>query len=481
MIKFLKNKVLLYTLSRYLTYGIQFVNSLLIAKYLGVYYLGVWGFITLTLQYLLRLNLGVSNATNAITSIHRSDNKYVSQVVGVSVVLLLVLSFVILLMFASVRFFAFEIGEKYSFVNYLPCVVIVAILNHFNLLFSNIFRVYGKLLAIMVNQSLLPIGILLVTFFLKGEDLLWALIMVSVIAAFISFLFFLLTSPVSFKPVFNWELAKKIQIKATYLFLYNACFYLILISTRTFISSYYSVENFGLFTFSFTLASTVLLLFQSFSFLIFPKLLNRFSSKSNEEITHLLNVLRKGYITITHFFSYIVILLFPFLIKLFPQYISTVNTFIIIVLTNALYTNSFGYPELIIAKEKEKMISLIAVFALILNVFLCCFFVFFLRVSYEYVMLATMFTYLIYIISLAQYGRGLLLKGKPLINTLKDIFSFKWLIPYVLCILLMFLKKDKDWLYITPIFIFVILNYKEFINVFNLAKSIVRKPDIIDI
>lgn len=443
--------------------------------------MGVWGFITLVLQYLLRLNLGVSNASNAIASIHKTDKEYVSRVVGVSVLLLLTLSLIILFTFTGMNYFSISIGEKYSFVKYIPYVIIISVLNHFNLLFSNIFRVYGKLFAIVVNQSALPLGMLLVTFFFKGEDLLWALVIVSVLAALVSFLFYLITSPVSFKPIVDWELVKTVQLKGAYLFLYNACFYLIVISTRSFVSANYSVEEFGLFTFSFTLASTVLLLFQSLSFLIFPKMINRLSKKNNEETIQLLHTLREGYITVTHFCSYIAIFLYPFLIKFFPEYTSTLEVFVVIVLTNALYTNSFGYPGLIIAKEKEKAISFIATCALLLNVLLCWFCVSIIKVSYEYVMLATIVVYFIYTFSIVKYGRGLLMKNDTTINTLKSFLSIKWLLPFILSLVITLFNKDNEWLYILPMIIFAILNYKGFINVFKLAKSILYNPNVIDI
>ena len=46
----LKNPAILYMLSRYGTYAIQFVNSIFIAVYMGPYYLGIWGFINLIIS-----------------------------------------------------------------------------------------------------------------------------------------------------------------------------------------------------------------------------------------------------------------------------------------------------------------------------------------------------------------------------------------------------------------------------------------------
>ena len=41
----LKNKVFVYLFTRYFTYGLQFIMSLIIAVRLGPYYLGIYGYI----------------------------------------------------------------------------------------------------------------------------------------------------------------------------------------------------------------------------------------------------------------------------------------------------------------------------------------------------------------------------------------------------------------------------------------------------
>jgi O-antigen/teichoic acid export membrane protein len=477
----LKNKVFLYTSSRYATYALQFLNSLLIAKYLGVYYLGIWGFITLVLQYLMKLNFGISNATNAIASINKSDEKYVAQIVGVSITLLSLLTILILLFFVGANYLSIDIGAKYSFIKYSPYIIVIAILNNFNLFFSNIFRVYGKLVAIALNQSIVPIALLIATFLYKGEGLLWALIIANLIAVCLAFIFFLFTSPVPIKPKINWGLVKKIQIKATYLFIYNACFYLIILSTKTFISEYYTIKEFGFFTFAFSLANSVLLLFESMSFLIFPKLLNRFSTKSNEEAVKLLNMLRNSYITISHFSIHIIILLYPFLINLMPEYQSTGKTFTIIALTTVIYTNSFGYQGLIIAKEKEKVISLIVFIALVLNILLSYVFVKYLNFSYEFVMLSTMITYFIYIFHITKYGRKLISVNTNFISIFLDVFPVKWMLPFGMSIIITFYFYDLKFLYISPIIFFILFNFKGLIKTYEIVKKIMYNPNVIDI
>lgn len=481
MEKILKNKVIWYTFTRYLTYVIKFISSLLIAKYLGPYYLGVWGFVNLILLYLSRFNFGISNSVNAIISVHKHNNKYVGEVIGVGASLLLLLSLIIFLFFMGIHLLGIDIGAKYSFMKYVPYVILIAILSHFNLFFSNVFRVYGKIAIIAFNQSIQPISVLLVAFFYRGEELLFALIITFLITVLLSFSLYVIYSPVSFKPRFYCDLAKKIQKKALFLFIYNASFYLIIITTKSFISNYYSVTEFGIFTFAFTLASAVLLLFEAISFLIFPKLLNRFSSNDNVKAVSLLNILRDSYITISHFSMHLIIFLFPFLLKLFPEYESANKVFVFIGLTVVTYTNSFGYQGLIIAKEKERALSLIAFLALVLNIVLNFVLTNIISVSFDYVILATMLTYFIYVFILSIYGRKTINLDNGFFPTLIEVFPIKWMLPYILSLVLTVYFHAYIWVYIIPPILFIMLNKEGLKNTFYLALKIIHNPQITDI
>lgn len=481
MFVILKNKVVWYTFSRYFTYAIQFVASLLIAKYLGAYYLGVWGFITLVLQYLARINFGISNATNAFASIYKSDEKYVEKVVGVGVSLLLLLCLLLLFFFMASYSLGIEIGKRYSFIHYLPYVVAIAVFSHYNLFFSNIFRVYGKLFAIAISQSLIPVSWLIAALFFKGEQLLLALVIANLVAAILSFFLFVFTSPVPLKPQLCYSLAREIQKKGLYLFIYNASFYLIIITTRSFVSKYYTITEFGYFTFAYTLANTVLLLYQSMSFLIFPKLLNRFAINNNERANALLTELRGSYVTICHFSVHLFILLYPFLLFFFSEYQSTGRVFVVTALTIVIYTNAFGYQGLIIAKEKETVIAFVSFGALVLNVILNFILILLVKVPFELVMLATMSTYLIYVFILAKFGRKIIGVTHSLSATFFDVFNVKWMLPFVISILITIYSYKFHGLYFIPLIIFITLNFKGLLGTYSLAKKILKNPNVIDI
>ncbi|MDD4672226.1 MAG: hypothetical protein PHI03_04770 [Bacteroidales bacterium] len=478
--KVVKNKVLHYVFSRYATYLVQFVNSLFIAVYLGPYYLGIWGFITLIIQYLNQINFGISHSVNAIISIHKKKEWYVQKVIGTALTMLAVLSIVVILFFLTNKIFHLNIGSKYNFSTYALAVAGIGVLAYYNSLFAVVFRVYGKIMEIAINQSAFPVLMLIAILCFKGENLIWALVGANLLAFSVSLCLYILKSPVKLKPLFIGRLAKSIQVKGWHLFIYNTSFYFIVISTRSFVSFYYSVEEFGYFTFAFALANTVLLLLQSFSFLIFPKLLNRLACASNEKVVELLNQLRDAYITTSHLLVHFAILFFPLFILLFPQYNQSANAFKLIALTVVLYTNSFGYSGLLIAKNKEKKLSHLSFLSLIINIIIAFVLSAVFHVPFSFVITATMVSYFIYVFILGRMGRKLVNLNLSTFEVLKDIYPIKLILPYILNICFIFLSIN-EWFFIIPVVLFIALNYKTLVQIKNIAKTIVIKPEFIDI
>jgi O-antigen/teichoic acid export membrane protein len=474
------NKVLHYVFSRYATYFIQFVNSLFIAVYLGPYYLGVWGFINLIIQYLAQINFGIPYSVNAIASVNKNKEKYVSEVIGTSITMLIALSLFIIILFIANNLLGFNFGGKYNFSTYAPLVCLIAVLGYFNGLFVCIFRIYGKLFEIIVNQSLFPVLMLITILIFKGENLLWALVIANSISVILSFFLLVFRSPVKIIPALNWQLTKAIQIKGWHLFVYNTSFYLIMLSTRSFVSGYYSVLEFGFFTFSFSLSSAILLFLDSVSSLVFPKLLNRFATAANEHINEIMETVRDAYITLSHALIHFAILLFPVFLLFFPKYQSATDAFRIISLTVVLYTNSFGYQGLLIARGKEKKLGFIAFGALCINILIATILVIFLKVPYTLVILSTLFTYFVYVFTLGLYGRKELNLSVSFVSIVKDVYPLSMFIPFLtsLCFIIF---SVPDIYFVIPILLFFILNRKRLYHIKDVIKKVIVDPNFINI
>ena len=476
----LKNKVVLFIFSRYGTYFIHFINSLFIAVYLGPYYLGVWGFITLITQYMNHLSFGISDSVTAIISVNKGKEFYIQKVIGTAITMLLLLSVIAIAFFTANHIFNLNLGGKYGFSTYVPVVVLIGILGYFNTLFNHIFRVYGRLFEIAFSQTIYPLLILFSIIFFKDSELLWALVGANFLAFLSSFILYLVKSPVKIKPMFNLRLFKRIQIKGWHLFVYNTSFFFIVITTRTLVSGFYSVKEFGYFTFAFSLANVILLLLQAFSYLIFPKLLNRFASSSNSQNSDMLEKLRDAYVTTSHLLIHVAILFFPLFLLLFPQYETASEAFKLIALSVVLYTNSFGYSGLLIAKGYEKKLGRVAFSALLINITVALVLIKLIHVPFTLVVISTMVSYFIYVFMLGRMGRKMLKLNTSFISIAKDIYPIRLLVPYILSLGFIFFSVPNKY-FILPLILFLIINFRVLSKLKTIFKTVILNPNFINI
>jgi len=478
--KSVSNPAIIYMLSRYGTYIIQFVNSMFIAVYLGPYYLGIWGFINLIIGYIGQINFGISQSVNVLVSVNKQDEAYSKKIINNGMSLMLILSLLIAVFFGFIYFYRIEMGEKYEFTQFILPVILLTMISHITSYLSGFFRIYGHILSIAVYQSIYPILVLLVIPFFRGIELVWAMLIVNIFSFLLALVYFILKSPVKLGIQFEWDTVKFIQKKGWHLFVYGASFYLIILTTNAFISGNYEVEEFGYYTFSYSLANVVLLLLNSISFLVFPKMLNRFASSTNVEVQQLLSSVRAAFISLSHLLIHSVILLYPVFIYFFSQYESTVEVFRLTALTVVLYTNSFGYQGYLMAKGEEKKIALVAFSALIMNIVLCYIMINFFNVPFSMVILATMLTYFFYVHVSAKLGRKKLELKDDFINTLKDVFPIRMMLPFAVSIILIFLEAN-NWLFVIPIILFAGLNFKDLRTVKDIVIRLIKNPNFVNI
>lgn len=474
------NPAIIYMISRYGTYIIQFINSLFIAVFLGPYYLGIWGFITLVIGYIGQINFGVSHSVNVIISVNKQDEAYVKKMIGNGISMILILCFAVLVFLSMEKLGIIQIGTRYSFSKYILPVTVVALLTHVNGYFSNIFRVFGKIYAIAINQSLYPIIVLFLIPFFRGESLLWAMLWANSAAFVISFILYLIQMPVEIKPLIDWSIFKFIQIKGWHLFIYNTSFYLILLTTKSFISSNYEVKEFGYFTFSYSLANVILLLLNSISFLVFPKLLNRFANSTNEQTANILNSVRAAYISLSHLLIHFVIMLFPVFLLFFSDYSASSSVFKFTALTVVLYTNSFGYQGVLMARGKEKQIAIIAFSALMLNIALAAILVYVVKVPFSMVIVATLLSYLIYVFVLGIFGRKIIMLKTNFITVLRDVYPWRMMVPFIISLALAFLTVPEIY-FIIPFLLYVVLNFRDLLKIKEVSLQVIKNPDFVNI
>jgi len=431
------------------------------------------------LNYFSQINFGISYSINVILVqikiIFLLSYKYISS----AYYLTGILSILVILIALYYYVFGISFLDKYELHSSFYLICIIAILTYFNNLSTTIFRVKNKIYEIAFFQSIIPFLTLSALFFADDKALLNLLLVSLLVGQIMSIAVYSRGNIIRLTTKPEITIAKDILIKGFSLFIYNLCFYFIVISTRTIISYFFKVEEFGYFSFSFTLANSAIFLLDAVAFLIFPKVIDKLSSKDYASIEANLNYIRINYITLSHSLMYIAIAVFPMFIHFLPAYSGTIMSFNLIALTLMLYTNCFGYNTLLIAQNREKTIALVAFVTLSINILLGIFLVVFLHLPYMYIILSTMFSYLLYSFLLIAMGRKLLHKKASLKDYLSEAFPLSLKIPFLLTLVF----SVYQWKYIgfISIILFIYLNRKKFIGIKKTISELISKPEIINI
>lgn len=475
----MSNKIVWYMFTRYLTYGISFIVTMYIASKLGPYYYGMWGFLLLMLNYFNLINWGIPQAVQ-IFLVQYKNNELKSidyEKTGVYLILIMSLGCVAMAVYYSLG--GFQLANKYN-LNYLFYIIcLCGILNYFNLFYGKVYRARNRIFEISFQQTFLVICMAIVIFFFQGCDLLYALVVCYLVAYLASFCLYIFNGGARFDGHFIKRYAKDISQKGIFLFLYNSGFYLIIVSTKTLVSSSYTVEEFGYFSFAYLLGHAVYQLLEAFSFLLTTKMLDRYRSDNIEVVLSTIKLIRVNFVALFHGVMYLAMLFFPLLLYLVPKYKDTIQIVYLCCLTMLLYTNSFGYSTLLMARNKEKCLAIASISTLTFNVTLCYILINYLGVGFEYVILATMSAYLYYAIFCVYLGRKELKISLTLFRVLEDCFPISLLIPFVSSISVVFLNNSN--LMLIPLLLFVILNIKTIKKIFNSFKKILFHPNLIDI
>lgn len=233
-----------------------------------------------------------------------------------------------------------------------------------------------------------------------------------------------------------------------------------------------------MFTFSFSLAHAILLLLEALSFIIFPKVIGKLSSKDNEEVKSTISMLRTIYITSAHLLIYFAMILFPILLYFMPKYSPAITSLNLIALSILMSSSSYGYLELMISKNKEKEMALLSATALVINCVLALILVHGLHVEFSYVIIATMITYSLFTISVMYRSESIVGK-KSFKELLIEWFPLRLVIPYLIAIILS-LAKVEQFIFI-PLLIALVCNWRQILEIKSIAMKLLYKPDSVNL
>lgn len=474
----MKNKAFWYVASRYGTFAVQFVTSVYLAVELGPYCFGVWSFILLLVNIGTQCNWGISNAVSTLLVQHCKEGPRCEAYEFNAVLMTLGICVVPFLVAFADTVFSFPIFAKYGLGHFSYAVAFIVACYYLNSLFLNIFRVKNRLLEVVVDQSLFPLLILAVIFFFKGRSLLYALVISYVTAMVIALAVFLRARKVALYGRLNWQVIREIGRKGFYLFIYNACYYLIMLSTKMLISIYYPVDDFGRFAFAFSAANAMMLMVNSMLFLFFPKLISILKGGDFAKIRERLPRIRICYISIVNVICYIMIFVYGLLVRFLPKYEASYGVFIAILMTMLIYTLCFGYNIFMQAQNCERPLALFACVALLINVVGVWVAISVFRVPSELSLIGTVVAYVSYVAFVNGYSRHRLGLHIRWLESLQTWIGL--IVPFVVSIGMLCAGLSYPWTVLLPL-VAVVANPAGMRIFGRVALQIIRRPQMMDL
>ncbi len=358
------NPVLLFAGSRYVGYGLQFIRGMLVARFLGPYLFGVWGFLMLALRYLSYTSLGLQYAVNVelATSVDsaNTDNEQEETIrvalTGTAIVAALLILSGVLIQLTGLSLFA-----KYSFNQYVAALASLAGLTHLREVLKNVHRVYGNLARIAAGELLTATLPLLAALVFREQTLVFALLGALTLSEMVSIAILIVNAP--FRASFSW-LPKHVRHLLSIgipLLVYNVSFYLIMIAGRTVISMFYPVQAMGYYSLANSITTATMLGLKAGAWVVYPDILSRTSQEvADETVAQTVQKVNDLYGTSVILVIFAMILILPLMFLFLPDYKPVEETLGLLLMSQAVMSLSFGYNCVAVARKQQMRVAKIS-------------------------------------------------------------------------------------------------------------------------
>lgn len=433
-INLLSNPIFLFTITRYASYGIQFLRGLLIAKFLGPYYFGIWGFLTLSLQYLSYTNFGIQYAVTVEMSTD-SDTHHDNQIPSVAFSVTVIFAILLSLLGYGFQIISINLFEKYNFNQYVFSIFLITGLTHLQLVLTNIYRIYRRLSRIALIELISAITLLLVAIIFEGEYLIDALLVAMVVSGLFSIFIYLFRPPIKISFTSNLRILKSLFVIGMPLLIYNVSFYLIMVSARTILSIFYSVETMGYYSFANAITTATLLGLSSIVWVMFPEILSRTHEGIDNRIAkETVDKVNNLYGTSVFLVVFAMIFILPVIFLFLPQYKPALNTVTILLLSQAILSLSFGYNSVAIARKRQGQVAWISIITVVLVTVLSLSFSY-LNFNFEWIAVSVLIGTLMYTLLQSRLGYQILKSDQTDIHSIIKIIPIGGILA-VFCFLL---------------------------------------------
>lgn len=362
-----KSPASLYVILRYVTYGLQFANSILLVNVLGEFSYGVYGFIIMFTLYFIYLNMGVNDSLNAEYALHK-DNPVARKELWNNALSIVICwyGFILILSIVGLRIFP-DVLSKYEFSSYGYALLLTCIIHNISILYATLYKIYGKTLKVNVEQLLPQIGILILIIGGKDVASISAVVMVMLGANLFSLVLYLISPPEKFTFSFQPKVIVILIKRGISLLLYNLSFQLLTMLALMAVSAWYTVEQMGCYSLANSITNGVLMAGGAFLFIFFPKIINRMGN-SKEDGKRLIDKFETIYIIFIDFVSIISIICVWILSLAYPSYGTTfVKIYIFLIIGRIINNCAIGFSTYLISIKKERLLVICGISALVIS------------------------------------------------------------------------------------------------------------------
>ena len=370
--KIISNGKVVFILSKYATYAIYFIISLVIANKLGLFYFGIYGFLKLIIQYFTYSNLGVNYSSLVIMSedANKDITKNSSILTSSIIITFFSLTFFYLIFVAICNLYDIEFYNRFNIGQYVFYIFFIVLIKQINQLYINIYRVYDRLKIINWAYIIPCIGEFIILFTGNGKRLLDNIMWAMVFSNGIVFIIFLVDAKFSISNNIDIKATKKLVRRGIMLLLYNISFYFIVLVAKSYISSEFQIEDFAQYSFSYNISDAVMLLNSSVSFFIYPNLINKLSSSNSTDNSLLLmREMQQYYMIAASLVIIIALIASHFLQLIVPDYVRSEYILQILLLSQLLVANSFIMTTFLVQQKKELKLIILGVSTIIVLLF----------------------------------------------------------------------------------------------------------------
>lgn len=448
-----------YIVIRYITYLIQFINAFLLAKSLGSNQYGIYSFIFLIMQYMAYSNLGINESLNTEYAICKEEEKQKiwNTAWSLNIIINLIL-FVILFIIIS----RYNLFEKYNFESYSLLLLITCIITNLSRIYITYYKLYGRLFKLNVQQILPHLVLFCFIITLWSDLTVIHIIIVYLFTNLCSLILFLINPPK--KPYFKIDksYANILIRRGITLLLYNLSFYLLTLLSLSLVSHYFSVDEFGCYSFTNTLVNGIIMACGAFLFIFYPKILNRLHNCPENMIYDVINRIRNVYVLFIDIIAILSIFIAIGIAHFLPHYKNITVVFPILILGQIILNSTTGFSAYLLSKKKEYYLVSYGIISILFCFILGFLFANFYRTLHAMALIVPcslfLYTYLTTRKSLLEMKRN-----HAFLDVMREIFTRK---KWFTCILILFYAFILNHIYVIflGIIIYFILNYRTIIK-----------------